>query len=68
MGRALTDEEIQKYKSEIDNLSQIEMASLRRFAPAGHPYFVRGVISDYFDKRFKELGGMTPEISKLISW
>jgi len=48
-------------------MSQISMAALWRRAPAGHPYF-QGEVGEYFKKRFKEKGGMTPEISKEIGW
>ena len=62
----MTDQEIIKHKEDIDKLSQYEMAALLRFAPCGHPYFDRtnGDLSDYFQAKFKEKGGMTPEISK----
>jgi hypothetical protein len=57
------------WKEEIDRLSHIEMARLWRFAPSGHPYFIAGrKESEYFATRFKELGGMTPAISKQIGW
>lgn len=56
-----------KIKQEIDNMSQEEMAYLWRFGPHGSPYF-KGEVGDYFKKRFKELGGFTPEISKKIGW
>ena len=53
----------------IDNMTQEEMARLYRFAPSGHKYFNRNLpYAEYFIKRFKELGGMTPEISKRIGW
>lgn len=64
-----TEKEIQEEFAKIDKMTQIEMASLRRFAPAGHKYFDRRLpFSEYFEKRFKELGGMTPEISREIGW
>jgi len=55
---------------EIDKLSQVEMAELYRFAPAGHPYFNESNkdVFEHFVKKFKESGGMTPKISKLIGW
>lgn len=64
-----TQEEIKQMKKEIDKMNQEDMASLWRFAPSGHPYF-RGDLPlfEYFNKRFKELGGFTPEISKKIGW
>ena len=58
-------EEINK----INQMSQTEMAKLWRFAPSGHPYFNSSLpYFKIFDKRFKELGGFTPEISKAIGW
>ena len=66
----MTADEIAAAKKDIDLMSQLSMASLWRFAPAGHPYFDRrnGDLSDYFAAKFKERSGMTPEISKELSW
>lgn len=67
----MTPEEITYHKEKIDSMSQIEMASLTRFAPAGHPYFNRydhPELEKYFEEKFKEKGGMTSEISKEIGW
>jgi hypothetical protein len=65
----MTDQEIIDWKLKIDNMTQEEMASLWRFAPAGHVLFRNDLpFSEYFQKRFKELGGFTPEISKKIGW
>ena len=51
----------------INKMSQIEMASLWRHAPSGHPYFDdRLPYYEEFKKRFEKLGGFTPEISKAI--
>lgn len=53
----------------IHALSQFEMARLVRFAPSGHPYFdMSKPYYEIFNARFKELGGMTPEISKSLGW
>lgn len=59
-------------KEEVDSLSHEEMCRLFRFTRAGEdeekyfdsdlPYWV------HFEKRFKELGGFSPEISKKIGW
>lgn len=58
-----------KIVEEINKLTQIEMAYLHRFAPAGHIYFDgRLPYAEIFKQRFNELGGMTPEISKAIGW
>lgn len=65
----MTEEEILNAKKNIDGMSQKAMAFLWRFAPSGHPYFDTTLpLSKYFEKRFKELGGFTPEISKSIGW
>lgn len=64
--------EDKKLQSELDKISSMtreQMARLWRFAPAGHPYFVSdSVLFKAFDKRFGELGRMSPEISKRIGW
>ena len=63
------DIEILIHKTNIDRLGQIDLAILKRFAPTGHPYFTVGTyLPRYFLDRFKKMGGMTPEISKLIGW
>lgn len=64
-----TEKEIQEEFEKIDKMTQEEMASLWRFAPIGHKYFNSNLpFAEYFRKRFMELGGMTPEISKGIGW
>lgn len=60
-----TEEEVEKLKAEIDQLSHVEMARLWRFAEPGHMFF-RPPMGEYFKERFLKLGGMTPEISKMI--
>lgn len=65
----MTEEEIQKHKDDIDKLSREDMARAWRFHEPGHAYFVSGTeVQEYFDKRFKELGGFSPSISKKIGW
>jgi hypothetical protein len=65
----MTPDEIQKHNNIIDNMTQLEMARLWRFAPSGDIYFDdRLPFFDRFNKRFRELGGMSPEISKSIGW
>ena len=56
-------------KKRIDAMSRYDMCRLWRFAEPGHPYFVSGSAEwEYFDKRFKELGGFSPEISKQLGF
>lgn len=66
----MTSTEIAAEKQKIDSMTHEQMARLWRFATVGQKYFdVRNSeIFNYFAKRFKELGGMTPEISKKIGW
>jgi len=63
----MEERRIEEHKKKIDGMSQAEMARLWRYAPSGHVYF--GVeLGEYFDARFKKLGGFTPGISKEIGW
>jgi hypothetical protein len=58
---------LKAYEDQIDGLNQVEMARLWRFAPSGHPFFDSSLpLFERFQKRFKELGGFTPEISKML--
>lgn len=54
-------------KTQIDEMSQEDMARRFRFGSAGDA-MLTGEAGDYFMERFKSLGGMTPEISKKIGW
>lgn len=65
----MNTDEIQKHIKDIYQMSQEDMAQLWRHAPAGHPYFDSTLpLYDVFKRRFDELGGFTPEISKKIGW
>lgn len=65
----VSKETIDEWTKKIETMSQVEMARLRRFALSGHPVFdTRYPLYELFEKRFKELGGMTPAISKQIGW
>lgn len=65
----MDEKEIQEWKDNIASMSQLEMARLQRFAPSGHPVFNSKLpLYEIFEKRFRELGGMTPAISKRIGW
>jgi hypothetical protein len=62
----LTPEQ-QEVVERINAMSQFDMCSLWRFAPAGHPYFDRTLpYADIFKARMDRLGGFTPEISKAL--
>lgn len=64
-----TPGEIEEMKLKIDGMSHLQMAYLHRFAAVGHPFFDSKLpLHEHFEKRFKEFGGMTPEISKEIGW
>ena len=65
----MTDEQIDDWKLQIDQMSREEMCRLWRFAPAGHPCFTTSTpVTAYFKERFDSLGGFSPEISKRIGW
>jgi hypothetical protein len=70
MENKLTKEEIQEWQTKIDGMSHVDMCSMVRYAPCGHPCFDRTIpeVSDYFNDRYQKFGGMTPEISKQIGW
>lgn len=58
----------EELKKEIDEMSHIEMARIWRFE-LNSPYFTSDTrIHDYFQEKFKEKGGMTSSISKIIGW
>lgn len=63
----MTEQEIQDATEEINNMSRLDMCRLWRFAPAGHRFFNTTLpLHEIFKKRFDELGGFSPEISKQI--
>lgn len=53
--------------AKINSMSHIEMAKAYRFYPSGHGFFDESKpYYNIFMKRFRELGGMTTEMSKQI--
>jgi hypothetical protein len=53
----------------IYGLTHRGMAHKWRFTSTGHPWFdSTQPYFRHFERRFKKLGGMTPEISKSIGW
>lgn len=60
--------EQQQIINQINQMSHMEMASLWRYAPSGHPYFDRRLLyNKIFESRlFGHFGGFTPEISKAL--
>jgi cysteinyl-tRNA synthetase len=64
-----TQEKIDEIIKNINEMSQYQMAYIWRFAPSGNIYFDSKLpFFEVFNKRFNELGGMTPEISKSLGW
>lgn len=57
----------EKIKKQIDSMDQEQMAIAWRFAKVGDP-LLKDEAGVYFAARFKELGGMTPKLSKKIGW
>lgn len=65
--RPLTEKELRDETERINSMSRESMASLWRFAKAGHPYFQRGnPLQALFKARFDSLGGFSPAVSKSI--
>lgn len=65
----MNEAEKNQHIDDINRMTVKEMAFLLRFAPSGHPYFDNRLpLHQIFSKRFEELGGMTPAISKEIGW
>lgn len=65
----LTEERIAELTEEINGLSRLEVCRLWRFAPVGHPFFNKSLpLYAIFKKRYDELGGFTPAISKQLGW
>lgn len=65
----MTDQDVAIHMERINNMPQVEMARLWRFAPSGHEYFDKTLpFFEVFNKRFKDLGGFTPEISKRLGF
>jgi len=63
----MNENEIEKWKKNINEMSREDMCRLWRFASAGHPIFDRTLpLFDIFKAKFDELGGFSPEISKRI--
>jgi hypothetical protein len=61
--------EKQKKIDEINSMTHEDMCRLWRFAPFGCEIFQSDKpFFKVFQKRFKEFGGFTPEISKKIGW
>lgn len=64
-----TPEDIERMTKDINSMDQFSMAHMQRFTKSGHPYFRMDLpFYKIFEARFKELGGMTPEISKELGW
>ena len=64
----LTEFTQKQIEDEINGLSRYEMCRLWRFS-SGHKYFdTSKPYWKLFEKRFKELGGFSPEISKDLGW
>lgn len=61
-----------EHKKEIRKIYEtpkIEMGRLFRFAPSGHPWFdITKPYYRHFKRRFQQLGGWTPALSKEIGW
>lgn len=50
----MSDTKIEEMKKRIDEMDYDEMLRLWRCAPAGHPYFRRDMMGDYFSKAMEK--------------
>lgn len=66
----LTDEQTAQYTAQINGFDQYEMCRQWRFSkPGTYPWFdTQSPLWPIWEKRFKELGGFTPAISKSLGW
>jgi len=65
----MNQSKINQHIQDINKLTHVQMATLWRFAPIGHPYFDQTQeLYSVFKKRFECFGGMTVEVSKTIGW
>jgi len=64
----MTPREFKECLDDLKKMSHEDCARLWRFAPFGNVYFSNEALYEEFQKHFKSLGGMTPEISKKIGW
>lgn len=64
----MNSDEVQNLIGKIDQMSQVEMATIQRFEPCGSPYFSHPEVWNAFQVRFQSLGGMTSEMSRLIGF
>jgi len=56
----------EEVKHLIDGFTRYEMCRQWRFSGLGT--FVYGPVYEYWNSRFRELGGFSPEISKSLGW
>lgn len=62
------NDDIDKLKEDIDNMSHEELASLWRFGKSENKY-LQGEVGEYLkDRLFNHFGGFNPSLSKKIGW
>ena len=63
----LDPQQLKNYIIDLNHMTREEICYQWRFAPSSDPYFRSDLpLYDLFKKRFAELGGFSPEISKKI--
>lgn len=68
MNRRLTDEEARQ-KADIDRMTHEDMARLDRYHSYSHPYYKPDSFAAvYFEDKYRELGGMTPHVSRKVGF
>jgi len=64
----LPPERLAQEEARIDAMTQAQAASFWRFAPSDDPIIQHPLLWERFVKHFREVGGMSPAVSKSIGW
>lgn len=62
------DNQMAKWKADIDHMTHEECARLWRFGASDHPIIQTPELWKHFVDHFADLGGWTPAVSKAIGW
>ena len=66
--RQPTEIDIESWRDRLLSMTQVQLASLQRFAKVPHPVFSNSELYGCFQETFKQKGGMSKEVSKIIGW
>jgi len=64
-----TVEQDTMWSARLSKASHTDLARLYRFAPPGHPVFIRGsALHAQFEEAWKKYGGWNSQLSKEVGW